>query len=106
MRKVLLVLLAWMVTATLSLAETRISFLTPTASDDLRDELRASSLILATGQDGNPQDLLAAAQADYGRLLGVLYSNAFYGGVNTVTFHSWNAAVTPARASKPTSTTP
>lgn len=73
--------------ATISLAEPRYTFQTPGAGDDLRDALVASSLVMATrGQDTDAQELLAAAQADYARLLGTLYAYARYGGVITIRF--------------------
>lgn len=50
------------------------------ASDSLSDDLRAaSSLRQGLGaEDVTPQDLVAAAQADYGRLVSALYAQGFY----------------------------
>ena len=74
--------------ATVALAEPRYTFQTPGSDDDLRDALVSSSLLFATRTeaDTSPQELLAAAQADYARLLGALYANARYGGVITIRF--------------------
>ncbi|MEE9427380.1 MAG: BamA/TamA family outer membrane protein [Paracoccaceae bacterium] len=55
----------------------------PGAPKNLLEALRASSLSIAAKRDGvnSAQDILAAARADYTRLVGVLYANARYGGV-------------------------
>lgn len=78
-------------------AETRIRFITPGAGDDLRSALVNSSLLIAARRDGNttPQDLLAASQAEYARLLGVLYDEARYGGVISVRIDGREAAAIP-----------
>ncbi|MDJ0640330.1 MAG: BamA/TamA family outer membrane protein [Paracoccaceae bacterium] len=95
MLRVCLVVLLACLAPGLATAETRISFQTPGASDDLRDDLRAASLTVATGRNGTAQDLLAAAQADYARLLGVLYQNARYGAVITIRIDGREAAAIP-----------
>ena len=95
MLRVFLVFLLACLVPGLAAAETRISFQTPGASDDLRDDLRAASLTVSTGRNGTAQDLLAAAQADYARLLGVLYQNARYGGVITIRVDGREAAAIP-----------
>jgi translocation and assembly module TamA len=61
----------------------RIVFKTPGASERLRDDLLSASLLLAAKRDKvvDPQDLFAAARADYGRLLGALYARGHYSGV-------------------------
>jgi translocation and assembly module TamA len=63
----------------------------PGAPEDLVDDLRAASLILATlaeaadtGTAVPPADLIASARADYGRILGALYSDARYSGVVSI----------------------
>ena len=83
--------------ATTALAEPRYSLQASGADDDLRKALSAASLLLATrGQETEPQELLAAGQADYARLLGVLYANARYGGVITIQFDGREvAAIAP-----------
>jgi translocation and assembly module TamA len=75
-------------------AQTAFRFLTPGAPDDLRDELLASSLLFQASQanTSNTEELLAAAQADYARLLGVLYANAHYGGVINIAVDGREAA--------------
>ncbi|NNE86508.1 MAG: outer membrane protein assembly factor [Silicimonas sp.] len=85
--KLFRVLICIVLTATAGLAEPNYALETPGADKDLHNALRASSLVLATqGQDTDPQELLAAAQADYARLLGALYANARYGGVVSILF--------------------
>ncbi len=59
-------------------------FQTPGAGKDLRDVLFGASLLAQSARDktaDDPQDLFAAARADYGRLLGALYAEGRYGGV-------------------------
>ncbi|MHC0052254.1 autotransporter assembly complex protein TamA [Actibacterium sp. D379-3] len=80
--RVLLILgvsLVWAVAA--QAAELRLD--APGASDGMRDNLRAASLTFAAAQEdgATPQDLLAAARADYARLVGVLYAAGFYSPV-------------------------
>ncbi len=50
---------------------------------DLRDRLSGASLLAQTQRDGTtaPQDILAAARAEYGRLEGALYAAGYYSGV-------------------------
>lgn len=52
-------------------------------NDALRDAIRAASLTAATKGDdkATAQDVFGAARADYGRILGVLYSEGYYSGV-------------------------
>lgn len=52
----------------------------------LQPLLEAASLALAAkNKDAvNTQDILAAARADYGRMLGVLYSHAYYSGTISI----------------------
>jgi translocation and assembly module TamA len=58
----------------------------PDANDDLRATLRAASLTLSLAEDGadTPQDYVAAARADYRRLLTGLYSQGYYGGTISI----------------------
>ena len=55
----------------------------PAADEDLRDTLIGASLIQSAQEDGrtDPQDIIAAANADYAQLLGVLYKFGYYSGV-------------------------
>ncbi|WP_461470049.1 autotransporter assembly complex protein TamA [Pararhodobacter sp.] len=52
----------------------------PGASDALMETLRASSLLNTAQETGRtePADLMAAARAEYGRLLNLLYEDAFF----------------------------
>lgn len=75
-------------------AETSIRFAFQGASGDLRDTIRNASLLATAQADGTtaPQDLLAAAQADYARILSALYSEAYYGGVINILVDGREAA--------------
>ena len=72
----------------------RIDFQTPGAPDGLRDDLMAASLLQAARRDRvtDPQDLFAAARAEYGRLLGALYAGGYYSGVIHVLIDGREAA--------------
>ncbi|WP_101067721.1 autotransporter assembly complex protein TamA [Roseovarius salinarum] len=65
------------------LGAAEVTLLAPAAGDSLRQALRASSrTITAAGREtASAQDLLAAARADYARLVNTLYDAGFYGGV-------------------------
>lgn len=81
----------------MAVAETRYVFQAPGADDDLRDALIANSLVLGTaGEAPNAQERLAAAKADYTRLLGTLYANARYGGVISIRFDGREVASIPS----------
>ena len=47
--------------------------------------LQDASLVISAAREGDAtaQDLLAAAQADYARMVGVLYAEGYFGGVVT-----------------------
>lgn len=65
---------------------------------DLRDTLLGGSLLAEqTGEDANPsaQELLAAAQADYARLLAVLYDQGYFGPQIKITLDGRDAASIP-----------
>ena len=55
----------------------------PKAGSDLLAGLRATSVTLATAQneEAETQDLLSSARADYALIIGLLYSEGYYGGV-------------------------
>lgn len=91
----LTLLLLWLASATQGLAQTRITFSAPGAPQDLRDQLRASSLTVSQGSDATAQDFLAAARADYAQLLGVLYENGHFGGVILIRVDGREAASIP-----------
>ena len=74
-----------------------IRFQTPGTGDSLRDALFAASLTAEERVEGtnDPRDILAAAQADYERLLGVLYDNGRYSGVISILVDGREAAGIP-----------
>ena len=75
-----------------------LTFETPGADKDLRAVLGNASLLLAAEKEKttDPQDLLAAAQGEYGRLLGALYAEGYYSGVIHITLDGSEAANIPA----------
>ncbi|EYD76277.1 Outer membrane protein, OMP85 family [Rubellimicrobium mesophilum DSM 19309] len=68
--------------------------LPPGTDDSLRDVLEGSSLTLSLESEGltAPQDYIAAARADYRRLLAGLYSEGYYGGVISILVDGQEAA--------------
>ena len=46
-------------------------------------------------EPATPQELVAAAQADYGRLLALLYDNGYFGPTLTITLDGVDAAAIP-----------
>lgn len=65
---------------------------------DLYDSLLGGSLLAEqTAEDVNPsmQELVAAAQADYGRLLAVLYDQGYFGPVIKITLDGTDASAIP-----------
>ena len=79
-----------------------LTFETPGADKDLRAVLGNASLLLAAEKEKttDPQDLLAAAQGEYGRLLGALYAEGYYSGVIHITLDGSEAANIPALLGK------
>ena len=71
-----------------------IAFQTPDAPAPLAKALREASLLLSAERDKrtDPQDLLAAARAEYGGLLAALYATGRYSSVITVTIDGREAA--------------
>lgn len=63
-------------------------------SDTLRPVLRGASLIYALKDDGSsdPQSYIAAARADYRRLLTGLYAEGYYGGQISITIDGREAS--------------
>lgn len=94
---------AGLILASTSAAETRIRFETPGAGDGLRDDIINASLLATARAEGTtePQDLLAASQADYARILGALYARARYGGVITISVDGREAASIPLLSPPP-----
>ena len=64
------------------------------AGSGLTANLRAASLLLEAEAAGvtDPQELLAAARAEYGRMVGVLYGAGYYGGAVSVRLDGREAA--------------
>lgn len=94
MRNLLIVFL-FLGSASGALAEVSLRFQTPGASEALRGDILASSLLRQVEVD-DPIELLAAAQADYGRLLGALYAHARYGAVIRISMDGREAALIDA----------
>ncbi|SLN51403.1 autotransporter assembly complex protein TamA [Roseisalinus antarcticus] len=67
------------------------------ASDTLDSELRQASLLITLDDQDTPtpQDYIAAAQADYRRLLTALYSAGYYGGTVSIRIDGREAAGIP-----------
>lgn len=61
---------------------------------DLQDDLRNSSLLAAAKAERvtDPQEVLAAARADYARLVGALYAEGHFGGVINILIDGVEAA--------------
>lgn len=82
---------------------TEVSLFAPKVSKDFATKLRSESIAIQTAarENTSPQDMLAAAQADYARLTGVLYAAGYYGGVISITVDGREAAqVQPLSAPK------
>lgn len=55
--------------------------LTVSGNTALRDDLRQASLVVTTiAENGSPQDVIAAARADYRRMITALYAAGYYAG--------------------------
>ncbi|MDP5359981.1 MAG: outer membrane protein assembly factor, partial [Paracoccaceae bacterium] len=54
-------------------------------SDAARGALNEASLLRALDDTAAPQDYIAAARADYRRLLTALYAEGYYGGTISIT---------------------
>ena len=73
-------------------------FDTPGAPDDLRSALFGASVLDSLIGDGgvtDPAELVAAARAEYSRLLGALYNNGYYAGSIRVLVDGREAASIP-----------
>lgn len=73
---------------------------TPRAPEAFAERLGQASLAFtaAAQEDSTPQDILAAAQADYANLLGVLYAQGYYDGVISILVNGREAAEIPPLA--------
>lgn len=75
----------------------RLEFRIPAATQEIQDAVRAASLVqsmLTSGQT-DPIDLLAAARADYGRILAALYAKGHYSGTIHILIDGREAANIP-----------
>lgn len=72
----------------------RIEFQTPGASKELRADLLDASLLQAARRDkvNDPQDVFAAARADYSKILAALYASGHYSGVIRIVIDGREAA--------------
>ncbi|SFS20329.1 autotransporter assembly complex protein TamA [Yoonia litorea] len=61
-------------------------------TDRAREALQSASLLLSLDDEAAPQDYVAAARADYRRLLTALYAEGFYGGAVSITLDGTEAA--------------
>ncbi|WP_373636779.1 autotransporter assembly complex family protein [Yoonia sp. BS5-3] len=61
-------------------------------AENARDTLNSASLLRALEDDADPQDYVAAARADYRRLLTALYAEGYYGGTISITVDGVEAA--------------
>lgn len=75
-----------------------IAFAAPGSEPWVLDDLRAASLLANAERDGisDPQELMAAARSDYGRILGALYAQAHYGATINILVDGREAASIPA----------
>ena len=93
----LLVASAWCLSAGMVLA-TGLTIKGVDKDSDLFVTLRGGSLLVEQTADGaspSMQELVAAAQADYSRLLAVLYDNGYFGPVLRITLDGRDAAAIP-----------
>ncbi|PKQ11933.1 MAG: hypothetical protein CVT70_11740 [Alphaproteobacteria bacterium HGW-Alphaproteobacteria-1] len=95
-----LIAVAALCLATLPALAAEVRLGVPGASKAFNTTLRSGSLSVATAaqEDATAQDLLAAAQADYARLLGVLYGEGFYSGTISIRVDGREAASIPPLA--------
>lgn len=75
----------------------RLDFLIADAPDDVAAVIRDASLVASMQSEGqsNPQDILAAARADYGRILSALYAKGHYSASIRITVDGREAALIP-----------
>ncbi len=89
--------MAGVATAPAASAFDALGFYAPGADEALLEDLRAASLLVAAKTAGthDPQEVLASANADYGRLVGALYSEGRFGGVINILIDGREAAEIP-----------
>ena len=83
---VLLAMLAVCLMVTQALAAPDISLQVQTENDDLKDDLRANSLVVEAAADpeNDARNIVSAALADYRRLVETLYAYGHYSGVVSI----------------------
>lgn len=88
---------------TWSAAAFELSFRSAGDDQDLPERMESSASLTTAQSDGgaNPQDILAAAHADYGRMVGVLYAAGYFGPVVSITIDGREAADMPPFAQLP-----
>ena len=60
--------------------------------DALRDRLQGEAAVFSLAPDARPDDVIATAQGDYGRLLAVLYDAGYFGAVISIRLGEREAA--------------
>ncbi|MBF9042447.1 BamA/TamA family outer membrane protein [Rhodobacterales bacterium HKCCE4037] len=77
-------------------AAQNVQILAPEADEDLQNRLRAASLLLQeTAEPRTAQDIVAAARADYGRLVAALYDQGYFSPVVRIDVDGREAARIP-----------
>ncbi len=79
-----------------ALALDRVALGVAGGDEDLTDAVRAASHLMALTKDAEPQDVLAAARADYAAILSALYAKGHYSGVIAIRIDGREAANIPA----------
>lgn len=101
----LLALISWVIPSGSSSQDVRLVI--PQADESFKTALSTASLTLALQSDGAeaPQDYIAAAQADYQRLLTGLYTEGFYSGTISILIDGTEASrINPSVPSGPIET--
>ncbi|WP_374642901.1 autotransporter assembly complex family protein [Tabrizicola sp.] len=79
-----------------ALALDRVALGVAGGDEDLTDAVRAASHLVVLTKDAEPQDVLAAARADYAAILSALYAKGHYSGVIAIRIDGREAANIPA----------
>lgn len=97
-RRLVVTALAGLLFATPAAPLDRLDFRVAGSDEPLVDAVRDASLLLSRqAQDQtDPQDLFAAARADYARILNALYARGYYSGVITIRIDGREAAAIAA----------
>lgn len=75
----------------------RVDFKVAESARNLEDTLRAASVLLTLSpEDADPDEVLASARAEYGRLIGALYSEGHYSPIISIKIDGREAASIPA----------